>query len=337
MNENRSFDQNEPIGAFPTDQTGAYLQDFKKDFSSADITITATGGSSAALKVLSTTPISGATEVAQNSAISVTFNNSIDTASLNDTSVYLDYIFQTTAPPLETTSRHLPGTISWSGDQKTIYFNPDGENLLKSLQYSLHCTTGIKDTGGGTLDAEKVVSFTIEDNALGASDLNTNWDFASGLELYRPHMGWSSVDLGQMSVYWETNGTDKYAVVKRANTSDGGRVMVAKKFDTNFFLAYGYQVEVMVTYRRVAQTLAGEQFTVLVWYGPSTGTGFENVAELYMTDFGDTDSDWVINTQILPCYDTTGFFIGQIAVGSGGWSYTTHIKDISITIGSAPM
>lgn len=94
--------------------------------------------------VQATTPESGATLVALNSAISATFSEAIDPATLDASSF---------------TITGITGTVSISGDQRSATFTPS-EELAPDTSYTATLTTVIKDKAGNGLASNFIWSFT---------------------------------------------------------------------------------------------------------------------------------------------------------------------------------
>jgi len=322
------YTEGEPFGSYPEYGTSFSLGTFENDFSSANITVTGsdTPVTPDALEVVSSLP-DISTGVPQDAGISVTFNNALKADSVTSANFYIDYTYTTEGKT--TTSIAIPGSLTLSTDKKTVTYVPDGGYLVGDLTYTVHCLTGIEDQNADTLDAEYAYSFTTVLPTLTEATSGTNYDFSDGLNGWSSHMGWSSSNLGNMSIYWENDGTDSYVVLNRANTSDGGRTMIAKDFGTGFPAgALQFDIE----YRRVAQSLMGEQLTILVWYGDSSdpyANLWDSTSETAIDQAGDTDTGWVTALSVYKYLGGSGVYIGRIAVGSGGWEFTTYINSIT--------
>ena len=97
--------------------------------------------------VVSTIPANGATGVPVNQVISVTFNEEMNPATINENSF-----------SLKATSK-VNGTISYDGDGPTFYFFP-ATPLLYKTTYTGKVATTVKDKTGNALQKEYVWSFT---------------------------------------------------------------------------------------------------------------------------------------------------------------------------------
>ena len=96
--------------------------------------------------VSATSPVSDATEVAVNSAITGTFSEAMDASSIT-TATFL----------VSDGSSNIGGAVSYSGTTAT--FIPSG-NLSSSTTYTATITTGVKDVAGNGMTADYVWSFT---------------------------------------------------------------------------------------------------------------------------------------------------------------------------------
>ena len=96
--------------------------------------------------VSSTSPASGATDVAINSTIAVTFSEAIDATTIN-TSTF-------------TISGGVSGTVTYNGTNNTATFTPSG-NLSNGASYTATVVAGIKDLTGNAMASDYTWSFTI--------------------------------------------------------------------------------------------------------------------------------------------------------------------------------
>ena len=98
--------------------------------------------------VSSTIPASGATIVAVNTPITVTFSSAMDPATITTTN------FTVTAGATSVT-----GTVALSADGLTATFTPTNP-LSASTRYTATITTGVKDLNGNAMAANEVWSFS---------------------------------------------------------------------------------------------------------------------------------------------------------------------------------
>ena len=96
--------------------------------------------------VVSTVPVNGATAVALNTLISATFNEVIDSTTLNSSTFYI-----------KQGNTNIAGSISYVG--MTAMFTP-AANLLPNTVYTGTVTTGIKDKARNSPKANYVWTFT---------------------------------------------------------------------------------------------------------------------------------------------------------------------------------
>ncbi len=95
--------------------------------------------------VVSTTPINGATKVVLNTNLTATFNEVMDTATINTTTFVL----------MQGTTR-IPGIVTYSGTTAT--FTPAGLLAVNAI-YTATITTGAKDKAGNAMVANYVWTF----------------------------------------------------------------------------------------------------------------------------------------------------------------------------------
>jgi hypothetical protein len=100
--------------------------------------------------VVGTTPAAESTNVAVNSALSITFSEAMDPATLTPDAVRL----------VATDSSSIPGTISYSG--LTAVLTPSSQ-LDFASSYTLILSTAVKDLAGNPLSGEYVCTFTTGD------------------------------------------------------------------------------------------------------------------------------------------------------------------------------
>ena len=92
-------------------------------------------------------PGDGATGVAVNSAISVTFNESMDPSTINTDTFIVSF-----NPIIE-------GTVSYDMETKTANFSPSSD-LEAETTYTVTITTGVTDLAGNALEEDRVWTFT---------------------------------------------------------------------------------------------------------------------------------------------------------------------------------
>ncbi|HXF18768.1 MAG TPA: ice-binding family protein [Burkholderiales bacterium] len=113
------------------------------------------GGNNAAPTVLSTAPADAAASVCVNQAANATFSKAMDPASVNDTSFTV----------ADSTGAAVPGTVAMDSTKKIATFTPAAD-LQPSTAYTATINggaNGVKDSGGKTLAANKVWTFTTDD------------------------------------------------------------------------------------------------------------------------------------------------------------------------------
>ena len=96
--------------------------------------------------VISTIPVNGATGVATNSTINVTFSEAMQSSTINANTF-----------TVSDGSGKISGTVSYSGTTAT--FTPSG-NLSDSTTYTAKITTGVRDLAGNALTSDYTWSFT---------------------------------------------------------------------------------------------------------------------------------------------------------------------------------
>ncbi len=96
--------------------------------------------------ISSTSPTNGATGIAVNAAISVTFREPMTAATITRATF-----------SVKTGSTDVPGTVDYSGTTAT--FTPTG-NLVYSTTYTATVTTAAKDLAGNALASNYVWNFT---------------------------------------------------------------------------------------------------------------------------------------------------------------------------------
>jgi hypothetical protein len=102
--------------------------------------------------VTSTSPSAGATNVARNQVVTVSFDVAMDPATINATTLTL---MSGTTP--------VAGTVSLSSDGRTASFDPTN-TLAAGTAYTATITTGAKDLNGKALAANTVWNFTTGGN-----------------------------------------------------------------------------------------------------------------------------------------------------------------------------
>ncbi len=98
--------------------------------------------------IASTNPISGATGIANNSSISVTFNE-----GMNETT------FDNTSFTVNDGSSNLAGTIALSTDKKTAVFTLSS-NMAYDVTHTVTVKSTVKDIAGNELGSDSVFTFT---------------------------------------------------------------------------------------------------------------------------------------------------------------------------------
>lgn len=99
------------------------------------------------LQVLSTSPSSGQTGIPIDATISITFNDNIETATLDDATTFT------------VNSGAVAGSFNYEEGSKTVVFTP-GAALANSTVYTVRLTTGIETLVGDTLEADYQFQFT---------------------------------------------------------------------------------------------------------------------------------------------------------------------------------
>jgi len=123
-------------------------EQWRQNYILTSVCETSPGGGSSDLTpptISSSNPSNGTTGVAVNTAISVTFSEAMDPASVTGTSF-----------TVMTGSTAVPGSVNYSGTTAT--FTPTG-SLAYSTSYTATVTTGAKDLAGNALAANYVWNF----------------------------------------------------------------------------------------------------------------------------------------------------------------------------------
>ncbi len=97
--------------------------------------------------IKSTSVNDGATDVAVDSSISVTFSEDMDTSTINTSTFTLSY------------NPNISGEVTYDPNTKTATFTPS-VNLVNNTTYMATITTGVKDTAGNSLTEDYTWSFT---------------------------------------------------------------------------------------------------------------------------------------------------------------------------------
>jgi len=98
--------------------------------------------------VSSTIPANGATDVAINSPVRVTFSEALDAATITTSTFTVD-----------TGGNNISGSVSYSGTSTTAIFTPSS-NLDRFITYTVMITTGVKDLAGNAMVTDYHSSFT---------------------------------------------------------------------------------------------------------------------------------------------------------------------------------
>jgi hypothetical protein len=99
--------------------------------------------------IISRSPAAGATGVATNAFVTITFSEPMDQATINSTN------FKVT----DSLSAPVAGTVSYDGPSNTAKFTPTSP-LNNSAKYTVTVTTGVKDLAGNPLAVQSVSTFT---------------------------------------------------------------------------------------------------------------------------------------------------------------------------------
>jgi serine protease AprX len=140
----------EDLGYKPT-ATGTYTLRVKSYNGSGGYLVDVSAGAgpdTTAPTISSVSPADGATGVAVNANVSMTFSETMDTAATQAAFSLVK----------SSDSSSVAGGFSWSGN--TMTFDPSGD-LEKGVEYTAKMTTEAKDTAGNALAAEKVWKFTV--------------------------------------------------------------------------------------------------------------------------------------------------------------------------------
>jgi hypothetical protein len=134
--------------------------------------------------VLSVTPSNGATGVAVNTSISVTFSEPMSAATITTTNF-----------TVKTGSTAVPGTVGYTG--ATARLTPTG-NWAYSTSYIVTITTGVKDLAGNALENSYGFGFTTSSsgNPPGAVPTVTVRPVETSDNLYNPGMGFADFHFG---------------------------------------------------------------------------------------------------------------------------------------------
>ncbi len=101
--------------------------------------------------VVSSTPANNAQGVATNAAVTVTFSEAVQAATINSTNLFLK---------VTSSGANVPGTIAFNGTNIAT-FTPSAP-LISGTQYSFN-VSGVKDLAGNTMPAPTVITFTVGD------------------------------------------------------------------------------------------------------------------------------------------------------------------------------
>jgi hypothetical protein len=127
--------------------------------------------------VTSTVPAAGATGVAATTTIRATFSKAMNASTITTSTFYLN--------------NGVTGTVSYDAGTNTATFTPS-VNLALNTTYTATITTGVKDSGGHPMAANKTWSFTTTD---GSTNL-VNGGFETNLS------GWSTTQVSGTSGEW---------------------------------------------------------------------------------------------------------------------------------------
>jgi methionine-rich copper-binding protein CopC len=100
--------------------------------------------------VASTTPADNATNVAISAVVTATFSEAMDGTTISGTT----FTLKTTSGGVA-----VAGTVSYDAGTKTATFAPSA-SLATNTVYTATVTTGVKDTAGNAMTANKVWAFT---------------------------------------------------------------------------------------------------------------------------------------------------------------------------------
>ena len=102
-------------------------------------------GPQVGLKVVSTNPAAGASNVALNTKISATFSAAMDPSTLTLSTFTIDH--------------GVTGSVTYDATAKTATFTPSA-NLVANTAYTVTIKSGVKDTAGNTLASDYTWGFT---------------------------------------------------------------------------------------------------------------------------------------------------------------------------------
>jgi hypothetical protein len=102
--------------------------------------------------VTATSPTNGATGIATNTVVTVTFSENMDASTINTPATTFN--LKVTA-----TSAAVAGTVSYNAATRVATFTPTSA-LTANTNYTATVTTGVKDAGGNPLASPVVIIFT---------------------------------------------------------------------------------------------------------------------------------------------------------------------------------
>jgi len=105
--------------------------------------------------VTSVSPEDGAVDVAESTVVTATFNENMDSSTINTTTFTLK----------DAANNPVSGAVTYDSASKKATFKPSS-SLAYSTTYTATVTTGAKDIAGGGLEADKVWSFATREQTL---------------------------------------------------------------------------------------------------------------------------------------------------------------------------
>jgi hypothetical protein len=159
------------------------------------------------LAVLTTSPSSGAAGVGTLSAVSVTFNNTVDATTVNSSTITLKDSNNTVVP------------VTYTATNNIVTIAPTSP-LTASMTYTADVSTNVKDANGSALTADYVWSFTV--GAAGCTANCTIWPAAAAPSSADSGPD-SSVELG-VKFTADTNGSIAGIRFYKASTNTGAHV-----------------------------------------------------------------------------------------------------------------
>ncbi|OHD81724.1 MAG: hypothetical protein A2355_07455 [Spirochaetes bacterium RIFOXYB1_FULL_32_8] len=270
-------------------------------------------------KVTSVTPLNNATGIDANTTITVTFNDTVKNTGHPYFQLY--YSYTSSASPLYTfDSDPIPLTCSLSPDGRTVTITPNAGFLLSDWSYKIK-TYNVQNTNN-VYATDTTTAFRTKNSIL-STTMNDNHAMTDGFKNY------TGLIMGKVSTmnydYYSSGGTN-YIKLRRGSCSDGGTIILSKRFNPETTIINSGSIKITVTYQKISgYTSPDHDLTVWIKKGNSVATQtWTNTA----IDVQYNNATIQTKTYELPI--TSATYISEIGIGQGGWDYETNIHDIVI-------